>query len=187
VSGIQLENYDFLSPDEREKMRRFLSFPEEFPKEFKDWLIEYINVGATVQKYQVSGLANQTPHFAQVLTSEDCSFSTPYKDLATVGPSLDNLGKGTYLITYGAQCAHGESGSIPGLSVSINGGTASAVDGIYGYMSSVNGNMTHSRSLLKDLDLPSNTIKVQYNRTGSGSTVATFSNRWLIAIRVGTL
>jgi len=47
---------DFLSPDERTSVRRLLKFPEEFPRDFGAWMIDYMGTNGFFQKSQVQGL-----------------------------------------------------------------------------------------------------------------------------------
>jgi hypothetical protein len=46
----------FLSQDERQQLRRNLSFPEEFPREFGSWIEDYMGTHGNFQKSQVQGL-----------------------------------------------------------------------------------------------------------------------------------
>jgi hypothetical protein len=177
----------YLTPEERAGLQRILSKPEEFPREFGAWIKEYMSIHGEVQPYQIAGFAQRTPKTAQVTTEESTGWTSSYVNLATNGPELTDLAKGTYLVTYGAQVKMDESGSEPWLSVSINGAAPSDTNGMFMVGATSRLYVPMAKALLLDLDLPSNALKVQYKRIGTGATVALFSRRYIHAIRVGNL
>jgi hypothetical protein len=177
----------YLTPEERDSLKRILASPEEFPREFGGWIVDYINLNAQLQPFQVQGLGLREPRTNQVVTSETLGWLNAYSDLATVGPSLDGLGRGTYLVTFGCQLLTGEASVDAYMSISINGATALDADGFSFQSSSLGIKVPLNRSLILDLTNPSNTIVCKYKRIGNGATVATFYARYLNAIRVGNL
>lgn len=178
---------DYLTNEERIQLRRLLSQPEEFPREFGSWIKEYISLNGEIQPFQVQGLSLRAPRTATVVTAENLGFTTSYSDLATVGPKLEDLGKGTYLVFYSSSAIANEFGAEPWMSVSINGATAVDLDSVHFHLSGSTGELPLFRSLIVDLPLGNNTLLCKYKRIGNGTTVATFSNRQLSALKVANL
>lgn len=177
------ENY--LTPEERETVKRLFASPEDFPREFGAWIVDYINLNAQLQPFQVQGLSLQTPRTATVNTAETRGWDASYGDLATVGPELTDLGSGIYLILFSGEVQNFEAGVESSMSISINGATALETDGVTVFTSSISLNAPLVRFIVLTLDKPKNTIRCQYRRVGSGATTATFRKRNLVAIRIG--
>jgi hypothetical protein len=175
----------YLTTDERASLQRILSDPAEFPREFGAWIVDYINLNATLQPFQVQGLSLQAPRVAAVNTAEDRSWSSSFGDLSTVGPSLEGLGSGTYLVLFSCEVQNFEAGVESCMSVSVNDATATETDGVTVFVSSVSYNAALVRFLVLTLTNPSNTIVAKYRRIGNGTTVATFRKRNLVAIKIG--
>lgn len=177
----------YLTTDERAQLQRLLSQSTDFPKEFGAWIKEYIAVNGEMQQYQVVGLSQNTPRTAIVVTGENRSWDASYGDLATVGPSLDQMGKGTYLVLFSCSAIANEFGSEPWMSVSVNGAAAADLDSVHFHLSGSTGELPLFRALVLDLPNPKNTLVCKYKRIGNGATVATFSNRQLTAIKIANL
>jgi hypothetical protein len=178
------DSQEYLTPEERLRMKRTLMFPEEFPKEFTDWLIDFLSVNGRFDKRQVSGISNFEVYPAIEITGEDTVSvgQTTFTDLGTVGPSLTGLQNGLYLVQYGglARAAQAD-GSYAIESISVNG--ADPPDGIWAgaTFSSVN------KTVNVVLDQGNNnSIVCKYRRFG-GSSAVTWRQRWMYAIRYGTL
>jgi hypothetical protein len=185
MSEMTNDQSGFMNTDERASLQRLLSFPEEFPREFGAWVLEYLAVNGTLQPFQVEGLSLSAPRTASVATSETRGWDSSYGDLATVGPTLSDLGPGTYLVMFSCEVQNTEAGVESHMSISINGATALDADGVALFTSSVSLNAPISRFIVLPLTLPKNTIKCQYKRIGSGASAATFRSRNIIAIRLG--
>ena len=178
-------NPDYLTEEERSTRARALTSPEDFPERFGAWLKEYVALNGKVNTHQIEGLSLRRPRSADVLTNENKTFSSTYGDLATVGPELTDLGRGTYLVMFGAEVLHQEADVETSMSISINGATALSADGVTYSTSSNSNRYPLRRYIVLDLPLPSNSILCKYRRIGSGATGADFRNRYLTAIRVG--
>lgn len=196
----------FLSQDERQQVRRILKFPEEFPREFGSWMTEYMAVnGLSIPISNIVGFqrfedaiaqaqqdiidAAVTASASQVAASESTT-ATGYSDLTTSGPSLSGLAAGQYVIFFGANISvPGQSvGFVEGkMSLSVNGAAAADGDSILYRSTQTGGQPTAvsvSRALLKTLTA-SSTLDAKYlSSTGWNGDAATFSNRWLVAVRI---
>jgi hypothetical protein len=178
---------EFLSPEERVRMRRMLMFPEEFPPEFKNWLLDYMGVNGEIQRSQIRGLLQATPNYAQNTGSVNVTFTSTYVDASPVGPELTGLAKGLYLVTFGSNAQNQESGVVSWISLSVNGATSTTATALYwsNVFASANSiSVPLTRAVLIELTEPSNSIKMQYARTAGGATGAIFTNRWIVAQRV---
>lgn len=177
----------YLTGDERQQLQRLLSQVTDFPKEFGAWIKEYMAVNGEINQYQISGFSQRVPKTATVTTEESTGWTSSYVDLSTVGPSLTDIGPGSYLVTYGCQAKMDESGSEPWVSVSINGAAPLDIDGMFMVGATSRLYVPMTKSLIVPLTNPSNTLKMQYKRIGSGTTVALFSRRYLHAIKIANV
>ena len=175
---------EYLSPDERKFLGRYLSFPEDIPPRFKSWLIDFIAVNIPqIPISQVTGFkqVEQVEVFtAEVLTSQTTT-STSYTNLGTVGPEKTGLRAGQYLILFGSRQGTSSSGTASSMSVSINGAAAS--DNDQAWSATISLDVSVSRAVVKNLALASNTITCKYRAVFGGT--STFTNRWLVAQRIG--
>jgi hypothetical protein len=176
---------DDLTADERANMTRVLSSPEEFPELFGSWIAEYVALNGKVQPHQIQGLSRLIPHAASVTADEGRFWEDAYGDVATVGPTLEGLGRGTYLVITSAEVLHQEASVNSRMSVSINGAAPSDDNAVSFFTTSGVNRYPIRRYLLLTLPLPSNTLRLQYKRIGKGSSGANFRNRYIVAIRVG--
>lgn len=74
----------FLSQQERDQLKRYLSFPEEFPPEFGTWLLDYLGTAGAFQKYQVQGLPLLNTQVGDALNT----LQTTVETLAAVGTTF---------------------------------------------------------------------------------------------------
>ena len=186
MSSIQVTQTgeEQLSPEERDLLRRLFSFPEEIPKVFPSWMIEYMKINGQFDKRQVTGLANFDVYPATEITDEDTVAvgQTTFTALAHVGPSLTGLSNGLYIVQFGGLARAGQSdGSYAIESIAVNGTVTSDEIWSGANFSSVN-KMAHVT--LDNGD--NNSIVAKYRRFG-GSFAVTWRQRWMVAIRYGTL
>lgn len=129
---------------------------------------------------QVVGFQQFTAQVApDVLTSEGTTSAT-YTDLATVGPSLNTLGNGKYLVAFGFTSVL--SGSLIGyMSPSVNGSGGSDTTCAQGRTTA---EMSVMRIIPVTLASGTNTIVAKYRSVSAGNNVS-FLNRWMIALRYG--
>ena len=171
----------YLDPDERKFWQRGLGFPEDFPPRFKSWLVDFIAVNIPqIPISQIVGFSQFTANQVQVVTSETTT-SLTYTNLATDGPTISGLSKGTYLLLFGG-IIENSVGSHAFISVSVNGATPVEADAASAEPISTTADFNLSRAVTKSLDAASNTVKLQY-RVGAGT--GTFYNRWLVVLRIG--
>jgi hypothetical protein len=171
----------FLSSEERQMVRRLLGFPEEFPPEFKEWLLDYLAVN--IPQIPIGNIMGFSQYQAVVGTRVDgqgSTTSTSYIDLDGGHPQITGLGSGDYLIFHG--CALETSGaSITGRqTVKYNDEAALSDNAILSDSTSI---VSSSRVVTKTFSNNNNTIKCQYAVEGAGT--AYFQLRWLIALKNG--
>lgn len=192
----------FLSQQEREQVKRYLSFAEEFPPEFGAWLLDYVGTAAQIQKYQVQGLPLLNTQVGQALTD----VQTALDGVESVVAALANIGT-TYSDSQAAQVAvsNGPNAS-PVVSVpagtyfcilvaqaQITDGAGSLTMQLYGPAGAFGSAALWSASVVPSdigtilsigsvtVSGTSNDIKVTYTKAGAGNRWA--SNRFLIALR----
>lgn len=171
----------FLSADERQQVRRLLQFPEEFPKEFKAWLVDYLAVNVPqIPLSQISGFQQTQFYVGTVETGVVSTTSTSYVSLGAGGPIITGAGKGTYLVMHGCAIKSSVAGIEARQSVRANSNTAVTDNGLF-----ADGTQYAACSRMTQLVLPlaSNTISVQNKIEGAGT--GYWQYRWLYALRTG--
>lgn len=160
-------------PDQaaRDQFEKLLGAPILFPKEFKDWMADFValNIPLIPFSHIFGAKINIARSGNFIATAEAGPSATAYGDCATVGPLLTGLADGSYLIVYGARGRDRTS-------ISINGATAVDADSFYGTEAGPS-SARMKISSLKNND--NNTITMKYKGTN------TFALRWLIVIRLG--
>lgn len=149
---------------------KVLGAPIFFPKEFKDWMTDYVATNIPMIPFtSVFGAALNIAKSGSFIAASESTTSAAYADMATVGPQITNLVDGSYIFMFGAYARARAA-------VNYNGTTPSDDYSIRG----VEGQMAMSRAQLKTVKNNNvNSAKVQY-KAG-----APFARRWLIALRVG--
>lgn len=185
----------FLSQQEREMLQRLLKFPEEIPKEHKEWITDYIAVnGLELPIGQVRGLTKwMDDHTVRVWQAEVAgglqgTTSATYTDLSTAGPSLTGMPDGSYIIIHGAYY-EGDADVRGAMALSINGGAASDTDATQAGVDGLSGDqvrMSISTANAKTLsNAGSNSITAKYRRIAGTTSSAAFNDRFIIAMRTG--
>ena len=131
---------------------------------------------------QVTGFTGFTAYSAYVNTDESTT-STTYTALATVGPLLDKLPPGQYVLWYGCACRTGTTSNSV-MAPSINGATPA--NGTEAMVNTLAGGGTPAYPAVMGTPVTltqdgGNTIEALYLTQGGGTTY--FRNRWLIALR----
>jgi hypothetical protein len=170
----------YLSTDERKALQRSLSFPEDLPPKFRSWLIDFIAVNIPqIPISQIVGFTQFTAKSSTVLTTDEIT-STSYVDAATVGPQIEGLSDGSYVMFYGFQLGEVSNLTSALMSPSINAATPSDDDAAR--TRSIQSGT--ARGVLKTLaGGGNNTVKMQYKRVGGSD--GDFERRWLIVLKVG--
>lgn len=96
MSVMNPESQQYLTPDERVQMKRMLMFPEEFPKEFTDWLVDYqrVNTDPVTQQLGSSGFPR---YLAADRTPVTVGSTTTETTLATITLPAKTVAQGGYL------------------------------------------------------------------------------------------
>ena len=175
----------FLSMEERQQVKRFLNYPEDFPERFMPYIQDWLNLnGLDIPITQIRGFSQFKASYSQIAnTGFESTSSTAYTDLTTPGPSLTGLGDGQYILLYGGIQEMGGGGSVKGyVSISINDATPTDDDSQF--MTSVN---VHPvlRMNVKTLDNGgNNSVKMQY-RTDNASNAIRMYSRYILALKIG--
>jgi hypothetical protein len=126
---------------------------------------------------QITGFAQFQAQAAPVVTADETTASGTYTNLATVGPEIDALPDGKYLLLYGALVTAPGSGRAF-VAPKINSTEADDADAAQMYASNGGG---VSFAVTKTLSGGNNTILLRYRTSGGGT--GTFGLRWLIVLR----
>lgn len=172
-----------LTQEEIAQVRRLLSDPLAFPQTFKNWILAWVVPELSGAAVIGAGSVIETDRIADAETQAG---PASYDDLSTVGPTVSDLPKGTYLMIFGAIMSS-EAGGSPSnsphhMSISINGDTASDDDACW---HRVGEEAPVISVVVKDLTETTNTVECKY-RSGDASN-GTWQNRYLIVIRQATI
>lgn len=172
---------EVLEQPEREKLKRLLGFPSDYPKPFASWIPEFIAVfGLDISVQQLRGWAKVTP-YAAVEASTGVRAASAYADLVTPGPTLSDLPSGEYILVYGANLFGNFFNSQGAMAPAYNGVTPpNDNEAAVGYSIP-----DAFRAITKRLDAPSNEIKMKYRWVGGVDSSIAFQRRWLVALRIG--
>lgn len=177
---------DHLTREEEEFIKRYLSRPESFPPEF--WAAVMQKVVLDLDKIPgsqiVGGRANVPSNYAFVATGETTTSST-YGNLSTVGPTLERMADGDYLLMWGALAvvATAGSGITAKMGVQINSTVASDADSC---VSGVAIGASVSVARLKTLENNNNNTVTAKYASNDNTTAVGFTYRWLMALKVGS-
>lgn len=171
----------FLSNEERQNVRRLLSFPEEFPPEFKEWLLDYLAVN--IPQIPIGNIMGFSQYQAVVGTRVDGQGSTTsasYVELDGGHPQITGLGAGDYLVFHGCAIESSANNITARQSVKYNEETALSDNAILSDSQQI---VSSSRVVAKTFTNNNNTIKCVYAQEGGGT--GFFQLRWLIALKNG--
>lgn len=158
-----------LTESQREDLDKMLGNPILFPKEFKNWMMDFVAVNIPLIPFShLFGSHVNIARSGNFVPTSESTASPTYTDLATVGPQLQHLADGTYLIAWGVT-------SRQRASISVNGATPSDDDSLWATEMNPPGTRMKIVSMKNNND---NSVKIQYK---SG----TFQDRWLTVIRIG--
>lgn len=167
---------DGLNEEERELLKRLLANPIEFPDKFKQWVGDFFAQNVPLIPYgNLLGSKLNIAKSGDYISTLEGLGPAAYDDLATVGPSINGIADGIYVVLWGARVTGGDHTSYMGLSV--NGDTPSDADSAPS--ASI---MTIAWGRLLTLKNDNNSsIVCKYK-----GTQANWGNRWLVIIRVAT-
>lgn len=180
------DSQEYLTPEERLRMKRTLMFPEEFPKEYTDWLVDFMGVNGQFDQRQIAGISNFSVYIAPYIATQEAVpvGQTSYGGIGTTGPQLTGLRDGLYIVLYGGTAVIGQEYLYMGLGQ--NGGAEENEIEIGTSSADVNaGTMTAYPISLSNGG--NNSLLCRYKRFGVSANAAYWKKRWMIAIRYGTL
>jgi hypothetical protein len=226
------ESETFLTQEERSQVKRYLSFPEEFPTELGSWIVDYMATNGQIPQSTVTGLAEAqrtadqalaaatagaaavaaaqaaaiaaleaatTAALAQIeadmisaavapsINTAEGTSSTSYTDLATVGPVLTGLADGTYVVLFGCTVFGGGTGGTDfgaHMGIQVNSTVATDAQSVEVGTNDTGIQVSGSIAVSVALANGTNTITAKY-RSAEDDDFPLFSNRWLIALKVG--
>lgn len=171
----------FLSSDERAQVRRLLAYPEEFPKEFTSWLVDYLAVNVPqIPISQITGFAQTQLYIGTHEDGEVTTAATSYGDLGAGGPIIVGMGAGKYLFFHGCATKVSVAGIEARQSLQFNSEATLSDDCLF---NSGTQYASTSRLVAKTLTEPNNTVHCQYKVEGAGT--GSFQLRWLFALKYG--
>lgn len=176
------------TPEDLALMQRVLAAasknPNLIPPDFMAYVLDYIQVSRLqIPIGQVFGFSQFTARIAPDVLTQEATSSVTYTDLATVGPTLDGLPDGQYVILFGAAAVSNGAGIGARVSFSLNGGAAQDASSIL----VEDKQASISRGIIQALHNGSgNMIQLKY-RVGNVANIGTFQNRWLLALKYGNL
>jgi hypothetical protein len=171
----------FLTDQERRTVQRLMGHPEDFPAEFKEWLLDFLAVNIPlIPISQITGFSQYQAVVGTRVDGQGSTTSTSYVDLDGGHPIITGLGAGDYLVFHG--CALESSGATVTArqSVKYNDETTLSDNAIMSDSTSI---VSSSRIVTKTFSGNNNQIKCQYAVEGSGT--GFFQLRWLIALKNG--
>lgn len=174
-------------PINDDQFREYLKNPIMFPPAFKDWVADWY--ATNVPKLHVSqifGFKLHSVYVADDVPGASTPAATAYGDLAAVGPTIDNLSNGFYVVMWGCYAFHANSANNETwMGISVDGSTPSGQ--LEMLLSGSELAFSVGRLALVDLAQGDNTHQLQAKyKITSGHTGAEVSLRWLHALRVVT-
>lgn len=176
------------TPDDLDTINRFLSDPK-FPVAFESWVKDWVasrHVGSPMN--QLIGQPTYAWRAADQVDADETTASGSFVNLTTPGPTLDNLGNGSWLVGWGcgAFCSATESVAEMGLAVNNIISDSHVAGAVISPGATVE--MGYWRHLGKQgapsLRSTPNQLRAVYRRQ-SGAGNVFFRRRWLVAIRTG--
>jgi hypothetical protein len=170
------ETEAYLTDQEREFMQRLLQNPLEFPDAFKRWVGDYFATNVPLIPYgNFLGSKLNIAKSGDYITTTQGPATSAYGNLATVGPSVNGIADGVYLVLWGAVTTGGAHEGFMGLSV--NGDTPVDAEAA---ASADDQTIAHGRLITLKNDNNS-TIVCKYKGTQQN-----WGRRWIVVIRVAT-
>jgi hypothetical protein len=168
-------------PDQfSENLRAALSRPLfHVPDEFITWVADQVALrGLSVPIGQVIGFTQFAVKHDFVATRETTTSAT-YTNLATVGPTVDGLSAGRYLVGVGCKAVPSVAGTTAArMSVQANATAAQDVDSAWNENTY---GATVCAFSIKTLTGVSNSLTAKYRQHGGGT--GDFENRWVVAFK----
>jgi hypothetical protein len=157
--------------------------PNAIPDELMSYIVDYIQASnLNISIGRVFGFSGFTANVATVATLEGTP-STSYTDLATVGPTIDGLANGRYVVVVAAAAVASAAGVDCWMSYSANGDTATDARGSRSSTApSISGLVMFSTVVLNAGG--GNSLQSKYKTSGGTSS---FTNRCLFALKYGNL
>jgi hypothetical protein len=172
----------FLSQDERAQVARLLGHPEDFPPEFKDWLLDYFAVNIPqIPIGQIAGFSQYKAVVGTRVDGQGSTTSSSYVELDGGHPQITGLGAGDYLLFHGAAIESTGATKVARQTLKFNDENPLSDNAI---MSDATDIISTSRAVTKTFVNNNNTVKCVYAVEG-GAATGFFQLRWLIALKNG--
>jgi hypothetical protein len=152
------------------------------PDEFVSWLDGKLALnGTSVPAGQVIGAQSLVPHAADPVDTSQTTTSAALADLATVGPTLDDLTPGaSYVVFWGCDAKSSSTASNAGMVITFGPAyTTTVAAGVI-----ANGASFYSVARFAAVTLPADcsSLRAKY-QSSDGAATATFANRSLLVIK----
>lgn len=165
-----------LEEAQRDLLKKLLANPIEFPETFKRWVGDYFATNIPLIPYgNILGSKVNIAKSGDYIATNEGPATSAYGNLATVGPSINGLADGVYVILWGANTTGGAHEGHMG--ISVNGDTpvdGEAAGSAYSIPIAWGRLVTLSNK-------HNNTVVCKY-KGGQQS----WARRWIVAIRVAT-
>ncbi len=185
-----MSNMDLTDPSQlRDHLNTILSDPTLLPDKFLNWLPNHLTLNPPdINIDQINGYQENSSSGAQTIQPEETTTSASYTRLTTLGPVLQKLEDGLYIVAYGCSAKINNSNTRAKANVAING---VAIDGTTPqiFTSNSGGMVGCSATATVRLDggVSGNTLELMYAVGVAGGTPAntgTFGARYLNASRI---
>ncbi len=170
-----------MTEEDRELLIKLLKNPLQFPEKFTGWLSNYI--ATNIPKIPIShiyGFKVEGVRVAPTITTSESTASTTFTNLTTVGPQLNGVADGLYIVFYGAKCMNGGFATSILMGVEVNGAAISSDNRIEAPQPGIAESMSFMVRVSND---DNNTFVAKY-ATASAANPASFEKRWLVLLKV---
>ena len=159
--------------------------PNLIPDTFMAYVVDFIQTSRLeIPIGQVFGFVGYTVQASSLVGAFESTSATAYGDLATVGPTLDSLADGNYLVLLVADIDIATAGKEAHMSYDPNGAGASDTWSAQCRSSDF---VTCCRPSLVRLASGANTLTAKYRSDTAGAISSTFGNRQLFALKYANL
>ncbi len=164
--------------------REYMKNPILYPTAFKDWMSDWY--ATNVPKLHVSqifGFKLHSIYVADDVPANEAISTTAYGNMTTVGPTLENLANGFYIVMWGC-FANVAATATTYMGVSADGDTPSGQREML--LNGTEALFSVGRLALVDFSQGDQTHTLQAKYKSNNGPATALQNRWLHALRVVT-
>lgn len=173
-----------LTEFERKQVERLLSDPSAFPREFKNWLPNYLEINPPLLPFsQIIGYNLNNAQYSYVDISTTTT-STGFGDGSSAGPTITGLADGKYLVVFGTSAKASVSSHTVRMKVYANGSALGTADGAGTALTEF---MSISQAVIGDLSNGGDNTLAGKFAVDVGGETGTFHSRWIAALRYSNL